>query len=173
MKIGSNQKTKMNNIENQGAIEINITDLSLIFRNKIIIIALITWALNQSLKLIIFYITEKKWDIRRFVGAGGMPSTHSALSICVAITIGIKEGWESPLFALAIVIAFIIMADAAGVRRETGEQAKVLNRIILEFFKEIKLEDKRLKEWVGHTPFEVIVGAFIGIIMAWVLCAVI
>ena len=102
-----------------------------------------------------------------------MPSTHSALSICVATTIGIKEGWDSPLFALAIVIAFIIMADAAGVRRETGEQAKVLNKIILEFFKEIKLKDKRFKELVGHTPFEVIVGAFIGMVMAWILCAVI
>ena len=121
----------------------------------------------------VFYITEKKWDIKRFIGAGGMPSTHSALSVCVAVTIGLKEGWESPLFAFAIVIAFIIMADAAGVRRETGEQAKVLNKIILEFFKEIKLTDKRFKELVGHTPFEVIVGAFIGIIMAWVLCAVI
>jgi len=163
----------MSNIENQGVIEINIADLSLIFRNKIIIIAFITWVLNQSLKLIVFYITEKKWDMRRFVGAGGMPSTHSALSICVATTIGLKEGWDSPLFALAIVIAFIIMADAAGVRRETGEQAIVLNKIILEFFEERKIRDKRLKELVGHTPFEVIVGAFIGMITAWILCAVI
>jgi len=121
----------------------------------------------------VFYITEKKWDMRRFVGAGGMPSTHSALSVCVAVTIGLKEGWDSPLFALAIVIAFIIMADAAGVRRETGEQAKVLNKIILEFFEERKIRDKNLKELVGHTPFEVIVGAFIGIVMAWILCAVI
>lgn len=152
---------------------IDIFDLSLIFRNKILIIALITWILNQGVKLIIFYFTEKKWDIRRFIGAGGMPSTHSALSICVATTIGIKEGCDSPLFALAITIAFIIMTDAAGVRRETGEQAKVLNKIILEFFNEIKLKDKRLKELIGHTPFEVIVGAFIGIIMAWILCAVI
>jgi len=163
----------MNNIENQGVIEINIADLSLIFRNKIIIIAFITWIVNQSLKLMVFYITEKKWDMRRFVGAGGMPSTHSALSVCVAITIGLKEGWDSPLFALAIVIAFIIMADAAGVRRETGEQAKVLNKIILEFFEERKIRDKNLKELVGHTPFEVIVGAFIGSVMAWILCAVI
>jgi len=153
--------------------KINIGDLYLIFKNEIIIIAFITWVLNQSLKLIIFYITEKKWDIRRFIGAGGMPSTHSALSICVATTIGLKEGWDSPLFALATVIAFIIMADAAGVRRETGEQAKVLNKIILEFFKEIKLKDRRLKELVGHTPFEVIVGAFVGMVMAWVLSAVI
>ncbi|MGB2782628.1 MAG: divergent PAP2 family protein [Atribacterota bacterium] len=152
---------------------IDIFDLSLIFRNKILIIALITWILNQGVKLIIFYFTEKKWDIRRFIGAGGMPSTHSALSICVATTIGIKEGWDSPLFALAITIAFIIMTDAAGVRRETGEQAKVLNKIILEFFNEIKLKDKRLKELIGHTPFEVIVGAFIGITMAWILSAVI
>ena len=154
-------------------IKINIIDLSLIFRNKIIIIAFITWIVNQSLKLMVFYITEKKWDMRRFVGAGGMPSTHSALSVCVAITIGVKEGWDSPLFALAIVIAFIIMADAAGVRRETGEQAKVLNKIILEFFEERKIRDKNLKELVGHTPFEVIVGAFIGVVAAWILCAVI
>ncbi len=102
-----------------------------------------------------------------------MPSTHSALSICVATSIGLKEGWDSHLFGLAIAIAFIIMADAAGVRRETGEQAKVLNKIILEFFNEIKLKDNRLKELVGHTPFEVIMGAFIGIIMAWILCAII
>ena len=154
-------------------MEINIDDLYLIFRNEIIIIAFITWIFNQSLKLIIFYITEKKWDIRRFIGAGGMPSTHSALSVCVATTIGLKEGWDSPLFALAIVLAFIIMADAAGVRRETGEQAKALNKIILEFFKEIKLKDKRFKELVGHTPFEVIVGAFVGMVMAWVLSVVI
>ncbi len=153
--------------------KIDIFDLSLIFRNEILIIAFITWVLNQGMKLVIFYFTEKKWDIRRFVGAGGMPSTHSALSMCVATTIGIKEGWDSPLYALAIVVAFIIMTDAAGVRRETGEQAKVLNKIILEFFKEIKLKDKRFKELVGHTPFEVIVGAFIGFIMSWILCAVI
>ena len=154
-------------------IKVNIVDLSLIFRNKIIIIAFITWVVNQILKLMVFYITEKKWDMRRFIGAGGMPSTHSALSVCVAVTIGLKEGWDSPLFALAIVIAFIIMADAAGVRRETGEQAKVLNKIILEFFEERKIRDKNLKELVGHTPFEVIVGAFIGVVAAWILCAVI
>jgi len=154
-------------------IKINIADLSRVFSNKILIIAFIAWVVNQSLKLIVFYISEKKWDIRRIVGAGGMPSTHSALSVCVAVSIGLKEGWGSSIFALAIVLAFIIMADAAGVRRETGEQAVVLNKIILEFFEERKIRDKRLKELVGHTPFEVIVGAFIGTITAWILCSVI
>ena len=105
----------------------------------------------------------------RFFGAGGMPSTHSALSMCVVVTIGFTEGWDSSLFALALVISFIVMADAAGVRRETGEQAKVLNKIILEFFKERKIRDKNFEELIGHTPFEVIVGAFIGIIMACIL----
>jgi len=121
------------------------------------------------LKLFIFYFTEKRWDFRRFIGAGGMPSTHSALSMCVAVTIGLSEGWNSPLFALAIVMSFIIMADATGVRRETGEQAKVLNKIILEFFEERKIRDKRLKELIGHTPFEVIVGGIIGMVMAGLL----
>jgi len=148
---------------------IHFTDFSEIFKNQIIIIALITYILNQILKLFVFFFTEKKWDVRRFIGAGGMPSTHSALSMCVAVTIGLSEGWNSPLFALAIVMAFIIMADAAGVRRETGEQAKVLNKIILEFFEERKIRDKHLKELIGHTPFEVIVGAMIGIMMAYLL----
>jgi len=117
----------------------------------------------------LFYITEKKWDVRRFFGAGGMPSTHSALSMSVAVSVGYMEGWDSALFALALTIAIIVMADAAGVRRATGEQAKVLNKIILEFFEEIKIRDKRLREFIGHTPFEVIVGAVVGFAIATVL----
>jgi len=98
-----------------------------------------------------------------------MPSTHSAISISVAVAIGCKEGWDSSLFALALIFSMIVMADAAGVRRATGEQAKVLNKIILEFFEEMKIGDERLKEWVGHTPFEVIVGALIGVVMSTIL----
>lgn len=98
-----------------------------------------------------------------------MPSTHSALSVSVAVSIGFWEGWDSPLFALAAILAIIVMADAAGVRRATGEQAKVLNQIIIEFFEEIKIKDERLRELIGHTPFEVIVGAIIGLFIATVL----
>ncbi len=98
-----------------------------------------------------------------------MPSTHSALSVSVAVSIGFWEGWDSPLFALAAILAIIVMADAAGVRRATGEQAKVLNQIIIAFFEEIKIKDERLRELIGHTPFEVIVGAIIGLFIATVL----
>lgn len=132
-------------------------------------IALITWISNQAIKLILFYATERKLDMGRFFGAGGMPSTHSALSMSVAISIGYMEGWGSALFALSLTTAIIVMTDAAGVRRATGEQAKVLNRIILEFFEEIKIKDERLKELIGHTPFEVIVGAIIGFTIATIL----
>jgi len=143
--------------------------LQQIFNNRIILIALTVWIINQIIKVVLFYITEKKVDLGRMFGAGGMPSTHSALSISVAVSIGYKEGWESTVFALALTIAIIVMADAAGVRRATGEQAKVLNKIIIEFFEEIKIRDERLKEFIGHTPFEVIVGAIIGFTIATIM----
>jgi len=95
-----------------------------------------------------------------------MPSTHSALSVSVAVSIGFMVGWDSPLFALACVLAIVVMADAAGVRRATGEQAKVLNKLMLIFFKEKRLKNERMEELIGHTPFEVIVGAIIGLVIA-------
>lgn len=127
--------------------------------------------INQTIKLIIYYATEKKFDFGRFFGTGGMPSTHSALAMSVAISIGYREGWRSSLFAVAFMVTIIVMADATGVRRATGEQAKVLNKIIIEFIEEIKIRDRRLREFIGHTPFEVIVGAVIGFIIATMFSA--
>ncbi|MFA6621994.1 MAG: divergent PAP2 family protein, partial [Candidatus Caldatribacteriota bacterium] len=102
-------------------IEVDIiNDLKLIFNNSILVIAFITWISNQTIKSVLFYFTDKRWDISRFFGAGGMPSTHSALSISVAVSIGYREGWHTSLFALAMILAIIVMADAAGVRRATG-----------------------------------------------------
>lgn len=128
-----------------------------------------TWIINQTVKLMLSYLEEKKWNFERFFGSGGMPSTHSALSMSVAVSIGYFNGWDSPLFALAIVVSIIVMADAAGVRRATGEQAKLLNKIILEFFEGRKIKDERLKELIGHTPFEVIVGAMMGFLIGTIL----
>ncbi|HOF03157.1 MAG TPA: divergent PAP2 family protein [Atribacterota bacterium] len=129
-------------------------------------IAFFTWVTNQAIKLTLYFVAEKKWDLGRFFGAGGMPSTHSALSVSVAVSIGFMVGWDSPLFALACVLAIVVMADAAGVRRATGEQAKVLNKLMLIFFKENRLKNERMEELIGHTPFEVIVGAIIGLVIA-------
>ena len=98
-----------------------------------------------------------------------MPSTHVALTVSVAILSRFKVGRDSALFALASVLAIVIMADAAGVRRATGEQAKVLNKIMLIFFKEEKIKNERMQEFIGHTPFEVIVGATIGLVIAIIL----
>lgn len=95
-----------------------------------------------------------------------MPSTHSALSVSVAVSIGYMEGWDTALFALAGVFALVVMADAAGVRRATGEQAKVLNKLMLLIFREKRVKSERMKELIGHTPFEVIVGAIIGLTIA-------
>jgi len=148
---------------------INSFNILQIFENQVLWIALVTFLVNQILKILIFYFSEKKWNLQRFIGMGGMPSTHSALTICITTVIGLTEGWDSTLFALSLVISFIVMADAAGVRRETGEQAKVLNKILLEFFEEHKIRDKYLKELIGHTPFEVIVGGLIGLILAIIL----
>ncbi|MDD3631601.1 MAG: divergent PAP2 family protein [Atribacterota bacterium] len=134
-----------------------------------ITIAIVAGIVNQAIKLMLFFITEKKWDSERFFGAGGMPSTHVALSVSVAVSIGFKEGWDSAMFALASVMAIVIMADAAGVRRATGEQAKVLNKLLLTFFKEDRFKNERMQEFIGHTPFEVIVGAIIGLVIATVL----
>lgn len=98
-----------------------------------------------------------------------MPSTHSALSVSVAVSIGFLEGWDTSLFALAGVFALIVMADAAGVRRATGEQAKILNKLMLLFFKDTRFKNERMEELIGHTPFEVIMGAVIGFFMATML----
>jgi len=143
---------ELQELEGQKEEQINIiNDFYQILNNPVIRIALITLMINQTIKLIIFYVTE------------------SALTMSVAVSIGFREGWKSSLFALAFIVTIIVMADAAGVRRATGEQAKVLNKIIIEFFNEIKIRDRRLREFIGHTPFEVIVGAVIGLIIATVI----
>lgn len=129
-------------------------------------IAFLTWVTNQTIKSVLFFIAEGRWDSSRFFGAGGMPSTHSALSVSVAVSIGYMEGWDTALFALAGVFALVVMADAAGVRRATGEQAKVLNKLMLLIFREKRVKSERMKELIGHTPFEVIVGAIIGLTIA-------
>lgn len=139
----------------------------LLFSNKILTVSLISWFVAQALKVIIFLIQNKKLDCHRFVGSGGMPSSHSALAMGLAAAIGIEQGWDSALFALALVVALIIMYDAASLRRAAGKQAEVLNKMIDEFFQDGRVREERLKELLGHSPLEVLAGALLGIFIAF------
>ncbi len=140
-----------------------------IFNNECIWIPVIIWFIVQCLKVIGDLITNKKLNIKRFVGAGGMPSSHSALVTSLATVIACKHGFESTEFALSVMFACVVMYDAAGVRRAAGKQAQVLNQIIENWGKkEINIQEK-LTELLGHTPLQVFVGALLGVVLAYCL----
>jgi hypothetical protein len=134
-----------------------------IVSSKIFYVTTITWVIAQGMKVLISWIRHHKIDFRLFVGTGGMPSSHSALVSCLATTIGLETGWNSPVFLLALGMALIIMSDAAGVRRAAGQQAKLLNEIVDDLYESRPVGQKRLKELLGHTPVQVLVGAFLGV----------
>ncbi len=133
--------------------------------NRILLTGAIAWATAQILKTIIHAIVNKSLDPRRLFGDGGMPSAHSATVTAITISAGIVEGFDSPIFAVALIFAFVVMHDAMGVRLETGKQAKVLNDLMDLFYTEGTPEQK-LKEFVGHTPMQVISGFILGIVVA-------
>lgn len=139
-----------------------------LLHNKILVTAVTAWATAQMLKLFTNFYKEKKMNVERLVGAGGMPSSHSALVVSLTAAIGFNSGWDSPLFALACVLSGIVMYDAAGVRRAAGKQAKVLNRLINEYRAYHTVREGRLKELLGHTPVEVSAGALLGAGMAYI-----
>ncbi len=140
--------------------------LSELFQNKVLIIAILAWFVAQILKVLITLVKEKKFDFTRFVGSGGMPSSHSSFSMALTTSIGKMYGWSSPLFAVSLSFSLIVMYDAAGVRRAAGKQAEILNKIVHDIHDNKKITEERLKELIGHTPKEVIMGALLGVIMA-------
>ena len=139
-----------------------------IWNNIWLWIPVITWFVVQCTKIVIELIKNKKLNLRRIVGSGGMPSSHSAFVCSLATAIGITEGVSSPLFAMAVALSAIVMYDAAGVRGAAGKQAKILNQIIESEGENINVQEK-LIELLGHTPLEVYVGALVGIVMAFLL----
>lgn len=135
-----------------------------ILDNKIMWVALLAWILAQALKLVINFWMEKKWDFNLLRSSGGFPSSHTAIVSALAISIGKTEGWDSSLFAIAITLAVIVMYDAAGVRRAAGNHARIINYLV-EWLRQNQmdnLQEERLKELIGHTPFEVFGGALVG-----------
>ena len=139
-----------------------------LLNNRILICAVVAWAIAQFLKTIIDFRVYKTFHPDRLVGSGGMPSSHSAFVCALATTALMEYGISSFQFSISFALAAIVMYDATGVRRETGKQAKILNRILHENLFEWKgqvLEEK-LKEYVGHTPLQVFAGAVLGIVIA-------
>ena len=135
-----------------------------VIKNKYIVVPMLLWFGIQVFKVIYDLITTKKFNFKRIMGAGGMPSSHSAVVVGLATLIGKYEGVNTPIFAVALIFSFIVMYDAAGVRRAAGKQAKLLNQIVeIPGLSGIQVSEK-LVEVLGHTPIQVIVGAIIGVI---------
>ena len=140
-----------------------------IFTNRILLAALISWAIAQTLKIFTSLRAEHRIDWSKIMGPGGMPSSHSAFVTSLAVGVGLTEGWDSGMFAVSFVFAAVVMYDAAGVRRAAGKQARVLNQLMTIMLKEGHVPATKLRELLGHTPFEVIMGALLGMLIAWLM----
>lgn len=140
--------------------------------NKMLLSAGVAWFTAQVLKTLIHMILNKTFVAERLVGTGGMPSSHSATVCGLATAVAINHGLGGAEFAIAFILAVVVMYDALGVRRETGRQAKVINEMIETFMdmgKPMSVED-RLKEFVGHSPIQVFAGAVLGVFIAYFVC---
>ena len=142
--------------------------MGIISEYKYLIVPFATWFFIQLFKLIYDLVTTKKFNFKRILGAGGMPSSHSAVVVALCTMIGKNYGINSAIFGLAVVFAFVVMYDAAGVRRAAGKQAKLLNKIVQTPGLTGVEVTERLQEVLGHTPTQVFVGAFIGLIVGLV-----
>jgi hypothetical protein len=143
-------------------------DLGEVFHNRALLVALVACLIAQVSKLCVEYVRNRKVTFRTLVETGGMPSAHSALVTALATGIGQTQGWDSTQFAIAALFAIIVMYDAAGVRQAAGKQARILNQMMDEFFQgPHQFNEERLKELLGHTPVQVLVGLFLGIGVAW------
>ena len=140
--------------------------------NRIIWAGAASWASAQVLKTITYAIVNRTLDIKRLLGDGGMPSAHSATVTSIAVATGFVAGFDTSVFAVAIMLAFIVMHDAMGVRLETGKQAKVINDMIKLVYTEDMTPEEKLKEFVGHTPLQVVGGFFLGILVDVIIFAV-
>ena len=142
-----------------------LTDL---IKNKIFMTTLSAWVIAQTIKVTIGVINQRRFDFRGVVGAGGMPSSHATGASCLATAIGMEYGFNTVYFALAASFAIVVMFDAQGVRRSSGRQASILNKIMDDIYWQGKIHEGRLRELIGHTPIEVIVGFLLGVSIALV-----
>lgn len=148
-----------------------MAELAAFFSNKILWISVGGWFTAQVVKAMLYALMNKRFSFERLVGDGGMPSCHSATVCALVTSMGLEVGFDSPLFALAMVFAIVVMHDAMGVRYQTGQQARAINDMLdeLRFLtkKDITPEEK-LQELVGHTLAQVLCGAILGILVGFV-----
>lgn len=141
-----------------------------ILHNTILFSAVVAWLVAQLIKVVINFMVHRTFDIYFLISSGGFPSSHSATVSAVALGVGKYYGWDSPIFAVAAVFAMIVMYDAAGVRREAGKQAEVINQLVAGLYHQMSnLSQARLKELIGHTPLEVFAGGIVGIIVGLIV----
>lgn len=138
-------------------------------KNKIFIVTILTWLIAQFIKVIIGILNEKRFNFKWFVGTGGMPSSHCAGAAALATTAGMSFGPHSGIFAVALIFAIITMFDAQGVRRSTGKQAEILNKMFEDLYFKKPIKEDRLREFIGHTPVQVFAGLTLGIVCAYIL----
>lgn len=142
--------------------------VSFLTGNLILNLSLIAWTTAQLLKMLTILLVEGRWDWKTMMASGGMPSSHSATVCACASSVAFLYGFSSPLFAIAAIQAFVVMYDASHVRRETGEQAKILNYMMDNWMGEPgDLMGRQLKELIGHTPLQVVMGALLGVALGW------
>ena len=141
-------------------------NLLALFQNKALIAGLTAWALAQVIKIPLDYLRTRKWNWSLLLTTGGMPSSHSALMTATTLAIGLYYGLDSPVFALGVVITMIVTYDAAGVRQQAGIHAKRINVIVAELLKGHPINERDLREVLGHTPLEVAGGILLGMAVA-------
>lgn len=140
--------------------------------NPVLLAAIIAWLLAQIIKVLGEYIILRRWNWVLLFRAGGMPSSHSAMVSAAALSIGLYMGFDQPIFAIASILAMIVIYDATGIRRETGRQAVLINTMIEDLAKGKLAQVDRLKEVLGHTPGEAVLGTLLGLVIAlvvWIL----
>ena len=136
---------------------------------RFLLAPLVAWTIAQAAKLFLTSVRERRLNLRALAETGGMPSSHSAIVMGLTTAIGKYSGLGSAAFAIALIFTFVVMYDAAGLRRAAGRQAEVLNRLVDDLFHMRGVQEQRLRELLGHTPLEVFVGAAIGLAVGLLL----
>jgi uncharacterized protein len=130
--------------------------------SPVMIAGLISWFIGQTLKVPIEYLRTRSWNWALLFSAGGMPSTHSALMSSITLSIGLFEGFNTTLFALAFALSMVVMYDATGIRRQAGIHAQKINILVNELFSGQPISEEQLKEVLGHSPLQVLMGLILG-----------